>query len=128
MSRPPPTSRVSRAISRERFHILELDGLCFLAFLSVFVTHAIPARFHPIAGTFRWWADNALFAGALGLDLFFVLSGFLITSLLLGEHDQQGHIDVRAFWIRRMLRIWPLPPRSRWPRCPTGSSSGRSCD
>lgn len=96
------------AISRERFHIPELDGLRFLAFLSVLVTHAIPSRWHPAPGIVEWWAANALFSGAFGLDLFFVLSSFLITSLLLREHDQQGSIDVRAFWIRRILRIWPL--------------------
>ena len=100
------------AISRDRFHIPELDGLRFLAFLSVFVTHAIPTRWQPIPDGFpshvRWWVDNALFSGAFGLDLFFVLSSFLITSLLLREHDQRRRIDVRAFWIRRILRIWPL--------------------
>jgi len=47
-------------------------------------------------------------AGALGVDLFFVLSSFLITSLLLREKDQRGTVAVRAFWVRRILRIWPL--------------------
>jgi len=47
-------------------------------------------------------------AGTLGVDLFFVLSSFLITSLLLREKDQRGTVAVRAFWVRRILRIWPL--------------------
>jgi peptidoglycan/LPS O-acetylase OafA/YrhL len=42
------------------------------------------------------------------VDLFFCLSSFLITTLLLREHDLRGSIDVRAFWMRRILRIWPL--------------------
>jgi peptidoglycan/LPS O-acetylase OafA/YrhL len=47
-------------------------------------------------------------AGALGVDLFFVLSSFLITALLLREKDQRGTLGVRAFWMRRILRILPL--------------------
>ena len=47
-------------------------------------------------------------AGGLGVDLFFCLSSFLITMLLVREFDLRGTIDVRAFWIRRILRIWPL--------------------
>ncbi|AIE86846.1 acyltransferase family protein [Fimbriimonas ginsengisoli Gsoil 348] len=46
-------------------------------------------------------------AGAFGVPLFFALSGFLITSLLLIERERTGTVDVRAFYIRRILRIWP---------------------
>jgi peptidoglycan/LPS O-acetylase OafA/YrhL len=46
-------------------------------------------------------------AGYLGVDLFFVLSGFLITTLLLGEREHAGAIDLRAFWIRRARRLLP---------------------
>lgn len=46
--------------------------------------------------------------GTLGVNFFFVLSGFLITYLLLSEHGKTRRIDVRAFYIRRALRIWPL--------------------
>lgn len=46
--------------------------------------------------------------GKLGVDLFFVLSGFLITYLLLHEKGRFGHINTRNFYIRRILRIWPL--------------------
>lgn len=46
--------------------------------------------------------------GRLGVNLFFVLSGFLITSLLLKEKDCQGKINFKAFYQRRILRIWPL--------------------
>ena len=47
-------------------------------------------------------------AGALGVDLFFALSAYLITELLLRERRSRGAIDIRAFYIRRILRIWPL--------------------
>jgi peptidoglycan/LPS O-acetylase OafA/YrhL len=46
--------------------------------------------------------------GKLGVVLFFVLSGFLITSLLLHEREFKGTISIKNFFIRRILRIWPL--------------------
>ncbi len=46
--------------------------------------------------------------GNLGVNFFFVLSGFLITYLLMKENDLFGKIDVIRFWKRRILRIWPL--------------------
>lgn len=46
--------------------------------------------------------------GAFGVSLFFVLSSYLITELLLREKDLIGTLDVRSFYIRRILRIWPL--------------------
>ncbi len=48
------------------------------------------------------------FNGWAGVQIFFVLSGFLITTLLLREERRYGRIDLRAFWARRILRIWPL--------------------
>ncbi len=47
-------------------------------------------------------------AGSFGVDLFFTLSGYLITRLLLRERETTGHISLRAFYVRRILRIWPL--------------------
>ncbi len=46
--------------------------------------------------------------GAFGVSLFFVLSSYLITELLLREKDLMGTLDLRSFYIRRILRIWPL--------------------
>ena len=45
--------------------------------------------------------------GFLGVDLFFVISGFLITRLLLGEHNQSGRIGLGDFWVRRFRRLVP---------------------
>jgi peptidoglycan/LPS O-acetylase OafA/YrhL len=94
-----------------RFYRPELDGLRFYAFLGVFVYHTLPQR----AAFYRGlnlplptlWAAVAK-AGASGVDLFFALSAFLITSLLLRERRQTGGISLRLFYIRRSLRIWPL--------------------
>jgi peptidoglycan/LPS O-acetylase OafA/YrhL len=47
-------------------------------------------------------------SGRFGVQLFFLLSGYLITSLLLRERWIRGDINIRAFYIRRILRIWPL--------------------
>lgn len=46
--------------------------------------------------------------GLAAVSLFFVLSGFLITYLLLDELERSGRVDVRRFYMRRVLRIWPL--------------------
>jgi len=77
-----------------------LDILRFGAFLLVFLHHALPHSGWMLAGLAR--------AGALGVDLFFALSAYLITELLLRERHSRGRIDIRAFYIRRILRIWPL--------------------
>lgn len=69
-----------------------LDGLRALAVLSVMLFHAYPSV----------WTG-----GFLGVDLFFVLSGYLITALLLKEIEATGRIDIKAFYIRRWWRLGP---------------------
>jgi peptidoglycan/LPS O-acetylase OafA/YrhL len=54
------------------------------------------------------YAGPIYLMGKLGVVLFFVLSGFLITYLLLKEESRTGSIRIRNFYVRRMLRIWPL--------------------
>src|SRR4051812_39840981 len=46
-------------------------------------------------------------AGGMGVTLFFVLSGFLITRLLVEEHERTGGIDLSAFYLRRLRRLFP---------------------
>ena len=69
-----------------------LDGLRALAVAAVFLYHA---RIDWLPG------------GFLGVDLFFVLSGYLITSLLLVEWEARNRIDLRRFWLRRARRLLP---------------------
>jgi len=67
--------------------------------------------FYAAAG-YPLWLSKLLIAifgaGASGVDLFFALSAYLITSLLLRERESTGMVDVRGFYLRRILRIWPL--------------------
>ncbi|MFZ4812671.1 MAG: acyltransferase family protein, partial [Ilumatobacteraceae bacterium] len=71
-------------------HLPALDGLRALAVIAVIAFHL-------------GWISG----GFLGVDLFFVLSGFLITSLLLSDARGEGGIDLRAFWARRFRRLLP---------------------
>jgi peptidoglycan/LPS O-acetylase OafA/YrhL len=97
----------------ERFYRPELDALRFFAFLGVFIFHGVPRsaeRYHA-AGISHWFSNVAIAVagfGAYGVDLFFALSAYLITSLLLRERETLGSVDVRRFYCRRILRIWPL--------------------
>jgi peptidoglycan/LPS O-acetylase OafA/YrhL len=70
----------------------ELDGVRGIAVLLVVAHHFAPAR---------------LPGGFLGVDIFFVLSGFLITTLLLEEQAKHGCINLRFFYLRRILRLLP---------------------
>jgi len=90
-----------------RFHRPELDVLRFGAFFLVFLHHALPhaSSDYPIWGLALAGLARA---GALGVDLFFTLSAYLITELLLREQTAAGRIDIRKFYARRILRIWPL--------------------
>jgi peptidoglycan/LPS O-acetylase OafA/YrhL len=83
-----------------------LDGVRGIAILMVLAFHFLPgdltASPHTLVGT---WAAVANFGGG-GVDLFFVLSGFLITGILLDEQKTAGYF--RNFYARRALRIFPL--------------------
>jgi len=102
------TARIS---PQRAFYLPQLDGLRFFAFFLVFLHHNVPTSekvvqhagpiFQAVLIVFR---DTTGF----GLSLFFLLSSYLISSLLLLERDATGKIDLRAFYVRRVLRIWPL--------------------
>jgi peptidoglycan/LPS O-acetylase OafA/YrhL len=102
-------SRQFRTAEANPFYRPELDCLRFFAFLGVFVHHTIPKdpSFFKAHGL-PVMLSNFSYAGAFGVDLFFCLSAYLITELLLREKEQTGHLNVTAFYIRRILRIWPL--------------------
>jgi peptidoglycan/LPS O-acetylase OafA/YrhL len=73
-------------------HIPALDGLRAVAVILVMLTHA----------NFQLGKN-----GILGVDIFFTLSGFLITTLLLEEYDKFDKISLKAFYVRRSLRLFP---------------------
>lgn len=84
-----------------------LNGLRFIAALLVIIHHV--EQLKSAFGLNSHW-NNAFVEviGKLGVILFFVLSGFLITYLLLAEEKKTGTINIKKFYIRRILRIWPL--------------------
>ncbi len=85
------TVRTTRTLRRPR-RIRGLDGLRALAVLAVLIFHLRPA---------------SLPGGFIGVDIFFVVSGFLITSLLIRERASTGSIDFAGFWLRRARRLLP---------------------
>jgi peptidoglycan/LPS O-acetylase OafA/YrhL len=91
-------AEATRPEQRARYYRPELDVLRFAAFFSVFIFHAphIPRL------------EFVQRAGSAGLPLFFFLSAFLITELLLRERELLGTVRLKAFYVRRILRIWPL--------------------
>ena len=103
----------SARTSTARFYHPELDVLRFFAFLLVFCHHALPhdPAFWTKLGVPLFLARIVAgvgATGAFGVSVFFVLSSYLITELLLREKDLMGTLDVKSFYIRRILRIWPL--------------------
>ena len=82
-----------------------LDALRAIAALLVIVSHVELQKEELGFSNLRPLVKNF---GALGVTLFFVLSGFLITWLLTQEHESKGGIHIRKFYWRRILRIWPL--------------------
>jgi peptidoglycan/LPS O-acetylase OafA/YrhL len=97
----PPRARGERAATAAwldapevaaPFRVAGLDGLRAIAVTAVILFHLTP---------------GAAVGGYLGVDIFFVVSGFLITSLLLRERADSGRVRLRAFWLRRARRLLP---------------------
>jgi peptidoglycan/LPS O-acetylase OafA/YrhL len=83
----PPRQAISRVP-----YLPGLDGMRGLAVAAVMVYHANPS-----------WLPG----GFLGVEVFFVISGYLITLLLIGEHERTGGVDLRGFYVRRARRLLP---------------------
>ncbi|MDI3332037.1 MAG: acyltransferase, partial [Micrococcus sp.] len=89
----PARSAPARSVSRPGGGRIEgLDGLRALAIVAVLVYHLRP---------------ESLPGGFLGVDVFFVVSGFLITTLLVRELGRRGRVDLPRFWVRRARRLLP---------------------
>lgn len=107
--------------TKKTLHFVQLDALRFLAAFMVVFVHAfdgwtgwfgIPKGLASADGKSFSWFGNYLHGFIanfnIGVDLFFLISGFLITFLLIKEKSDKGKINIPAFFLRRILRIWPL--------------------
>lgn len=97
---------MTKTLENTRFYRPELDALRFFAFICVFFFHfmdyvPVDKNSQPIFHTFCT-------TGAFGVPIFFLLSSFLIVELLLRELDKTKTINIKSFYTRRILRIWPL--------------------
>ena len=92
--------RMDFSIYLDRRRIPNIDGLRGLAILLV-LAHHIPAS------SVGWVAQFQQY-GKHGVSLFFVISGYIVMTLMLREFRKSGIIDVRGFLARRLLRLWPL--------------------
>src|SRR4051812_26986372 len=91
MSSWPPPQRPRQNISQTPY-MPGLDGVRALAVMAVMVYHA----------NHTW-----LSGGFLGVEVFFVISGYLITLLMIGEHERAGRVSLGQFWKRRFRRLLP---------------------
>lgn len=95
--------------SKGRIYFKDLDALRAIAFLAIFMHHGFFTTEPTVVASFAFSAVDIVTKPAwLGVPFFFSLSGFLITYLLLSEQKLYGRINVRKFYMRRILRIWPL--------------------
>lgn len=108
MTRPLVTLKAETSTTGAPFHrwpgrIPSLDGVRAFAITLVLVAHSLKwleqTRFQPLLRIFG--------NGALGVEIFFVISGFLITRLLMQESYTTGRISLRQFYLRRTFRILP---------------------
>ena len=98
-------------MKNKKVYFENLDGLRFICFLMVFFYHSFYTEVASVSinPVYHFFSRSGITAnGNLGVNIFFVLSGFLITYLLIQEKKLIGQIDLKKFWLRRILRIWPL--------------------
>lgn len=98
MTTAPKDETVATRPPAERYYLGSLDGLRVVAFLAVFLHH-LPAPAGMLFFSHHGW---------VGVDLFFAISAFLLFRLLEAENDKDGQIGIRNFYLRRVLRIYPL--------------------
>ncbi|MEI8240306.1 MAG: acyltransferase, partial [Actinomycetota bacterium] len=91
-ARPDPPARAPTGGLSRVPYLPGLDGLRAIAVVGVMIYHA----------NHRWMPG-----GFLGVEVFFVISGYLITMLLMGEHEREGYVHLGQFWRRRFRRLLP---------------------
>lgn len=104
------TLRVDNPVEEKKIFFANLDSIRFIAACMVFLGHSLTELINIITkeGTWERKFLNVFSDGGMGVSIFFVLSGFLITYLLISEYLISSKVDILKFYIRRILRIWPL--------------------
>ena len=95
----PLNTKLAFGLTQQRN--LQIDVLRGIAVLMVLVTHTV--LFRPPTGRLKW----VIYGCGIGVELFFVLSGFLISGLLFSEYQRSGHINFGRFAARRAMKIYP---------------------
>jgi peptidoglycan/LPS O-acetylase OafA/YrhL len=90
-----------------KVYFKNLDGIRFFAALMVLMQHSFGFK-KSYSDTYPILNQCFDYTGRMGVNLFFILSGFLISYLLLVEKDSTGTVSFKSFYLRRILRIWPL--------------------
>jgi peptidoglycan/LPS O-acetylase OafA/YrhL len=93
---------------QQKIYFKDLDAIRTIAALMVFGSHASKLGSLKISNPYLSNFLGTIFDGGTGVLIFFVLSGFLITYLILSEVKQKGSFNLKNFYLRRILRIWPL--------------------
>lgn len=92
-----------------KMHLRGLDGLRGIAALMVVLGHVeLIKKVYNFHNVYDGGGPFFLYLGSHAVTFFFVLSGFLITFLLIKEKEKVGTISVKKFYLRRILRIWPV--------------------
>lgn len=95
--------------STTKFRFKNLDSIRTIAFLSTFMAHAFYAVTPSVLNSDAYhWATKFREVFSFGVPIFFVLSGFLISYLMLREQSLNGRFSLKDFYMRRVLRIWPV--------------------
>jgi peptidoglycan/LPS O-acetylase OafA/YrhL len=98
-------AELKRMTSRKANRVIELDGIRGIAILLVLIWHYVCLRYIPSTPLFFYFYKPLLYAWS-GVDLFFVLSGFLIGGILLDNREAPNYL--RVFYVRRVCRIFPI--------------------
>jgi len=94
-------------VDKKKRYFPNLNGIRAIA-ASLVVFHHLEQAKHALGIANVYDMPIIQHAGRLGVGLFFVLSGFLITYLLLEERGRFGNVDAKKFYLRRVFRIWPI--------------------
>ena len=91
---------------KSKIYFPQLDSIRGMSFIAIFLFHTLVINYKKLfAGDFVQYLFNSL---PLAIDVFFILSSFLLTYLALNEYKKRGNFSFKNYFTRRVLRIWPL--------------------